>query len=291
MADEQNPNDPRYDWLYSGQSGPGREGDSAEAGDTNDGADPDATQMISRRDARGGDASDDAAEHTRVLGSQPRPEDTSSAGAQTFGGTYDRPQRESPRFAEPSQAGGGGQQSGARTSYAPPPKRRKRRRWWLRGIITVIILWLIFLVATPIYAWSKISQVDADPGGNRPADTPGTTYLLVGSDSREGLTKAEQNDLGTGAAAGQRTDTIILLHVTSGDGPNVMLSIPRDSYVDIPGHGKGKINASFAYGGADLLVQTVERATDVRVDDYIEIGFGGVVDTVDAVGGITVCPK
>ena len=149
----------------------------------------------------------------------------------------------------------------------------------------------MFLLAVPIWAWSTISRVDAEPGGDRPGDTDGTTYLLVGSDSRAGLTKQERGDLGTGKAAGSRTDTILLLHVPGGRGPNLLLSLPRDSYVEIPGRGKSKINAAYAIGGPDLLVETVEQATGVRVDDYIEVGFAGFVDVVDAVGGITVCPK
>jgi LCP family protein required for cell wall assembly len=147
------------------------------------------------------------------------------------------------------------------------------------------------LIVVPIWAWQKISKVDAEPGGVRPPDTPGTTYLLVGSDSREGLTKEERGDLGTGKGSGQRTDTIIMLHVPSGDGPRLLLSIPRDSYVRIPGHGMNKINAAYSINGPPLLVRTVEDATGIRIDDYIEVGFAGFVDIVDAVGGITVCPK
>jgi len=133
-----------------------------------------------------------------------------------------------------------------------------------------------FLVAVPIYAWTSVSKVDATPAGNRPGDQPGTTYLLVGSDARAGL-------------AGQRTDTIMLLH--TGSGPNLLMSIPRDSLVNVPGRGVTKINAAFALGGAPLLVRTIEGATGIRVDDYVEIGFTGFVRMVDAVGGITICPE
>ena len=80
----------------------------------------------------------------------------------------------------------------------------------------------------------------------------------------------------------------MLLH--TGAGPNLLMSIPRDSIVDIPGHGTTKINAAFAYGGPKLLVQTVEDATGIRVDHYVEIGFGGFVNAVDAVGGVEICP-
>ena len=103
-----------------------------------------------------------------------------------------------------------------------------------------------------------------------------------------GMSKEERKQLGTGNASGQRTDTIMLLHI--GSGPNLLMSIPRDSIVPIPGHGETKINAAFAYGGPQLLVQTVENATGIRVDHYVEIGFGGFVNAVDAVGGVEICP-
>jgi LCP family protein required for cell wall assembly len=158
-------------------------------------------------------------------------------------------------------------------------------------LLVLLVLWIAFLVAVPIWAWSTIDKVNASPAGERPADTPGTTYLLVGSDSRAGLSAEQRKQLATGDAAGQRTDTIMLLHVPDGSGPTLLLSIPRDSYVAIPGHSMDKINAAFSYGGPRLLVATVERATGLRVDDYIEIGFGGFVSIVDAVGGVQICPK
>jgi LCP family protein required for cell wall assembly len=172
---------------------------------------------------------------------------------------------------------------------APPPDSRRRRPRWRRIVLIALVAWLAFLIAVPIWAWSKIDKVDAFPGGKRPPDQPGTTYLLVGSDSRAGLSQAERKKLGTGGAAGQRTDTIMLLHI--GSGPNLLMSIPRDSLVDVPGHGTTKINAAYAYGGPKLLVQTVEQDTGIRIDHYVEIGFGGFVNVVDAVGGIEICPK
>ncbi|MBA2445406.1 MAG: LCP family protein [Nocardioidaceae bacterium] len=219
------------------------------------------------------------------------------APQQSFGGTYNPPDRQAPRFATPvapAPYGGYGppqppspQGSSPHQARAP---RRRRKNWWLRGILALLFAWVVFLVAVPIWAWSQIAQVDAEPDGDRPPETPGTTYLLVGSDSREGLTKEEEADLGTGDAAGGRTDTILLLHVPDSDGPKLLLSIPRDSLVDVPGRGEQKINAAYAFGGADLLVETVEQATDVRVDNYLEVGFAGFVDMVDAIGGIEVCP-
>lgn len=129
---------------------------------------------------------------------------------------------------------------------------------------------------------------------DRPAAGAGSTWLLVGSDSRQGLTTEQQQALSTGGDTGNgRTDTILVVHVPSfaSSAPTTMVSIPRDSYVPIPGYGRDKINAAFAMGGARLLVQTVEQATGLRLDHYAEIGFSGFADLVDGVGGVTVCPQ
>jgi len=180
------------------------------------------------------------------------------------------------------------------SSGGPPPrppqsprKPKKRRRF---GILKVVLLlWLVFLIAVPAWAWTKIDKVDAAPDGERPDSQPGATYLLVGSDSREDLSAEERRRLGTGKAEGRRTDTILLLH--TGSGPNLLLSIPRDSIVDVPGVGRTKINSAYALGDGELLVETIESETGIRMDGYFEIGFGGFVDVIDAVGGIEICPK
>ena len=98
----------------------------------------------------------------------------------------------------------------------------------------------------------------------------GRVYLLVGSDSREELTPEERAELGTGAAEGQRTDTIMLLHIPT-DGRPALISVPRDSVVEIPGHGEERINAAFAFGGAPLLVETLENATGVAIDEAVRL--------------------
>lgn len=129
---------------------------------------------------------------------------------------------------------------------------------------------------------------------DRPGTGQGTNWLIVGSDSRQGLSAEQQQDLATGGDTGNgRTDTILLVHLpgTGSDTKTTMVSIPRDSYVPIPGHGRDKINAAFAMGGAQLLAQTVEQATGLRLDHYAEIGFGGFAALVDALGGVTVCAK
>jgi LCP family protein required for cell wall assembly len=128
----------------------------------------------------------------------------------------------------------------------------------------------------------------------RPGAGSGSTWLLVGSDSRQGLSTEQQQALATGGDTGNgRTDTILLVHVPAiwSSTATTVVSIPRDSYVAIPGYGRDKINAAFAMGGAALLAQTVEQATGLRLDHYAEIGFAGFAGLVDGLGGVTVCPS
>ena len=215
-------------------------------------------------------------EPTRMLPTMDRPGQTAGSRTERPRSRQDGPLQPPPppRQSRPAPA----------TSGRPP--RRRPGLGWLK---LVLVLWLVFLVAVPFWAWSQVDKVRTDPGGHRPSDQPGTTYLLVGSDSREGLTRKEQLEYGTGRGEGRRTDTIMLLH--TGSGPDLLMSIPRDSIVEVPGYGVTKINAAFAYGGPRLLVQTIENSTGIRVDDYVEIGFGGFVNVVDAVGGVEICPK
>jgi LCP family protein required for cell wall assembly len=161
-------------------------------------------------------------------------------------------------------------------------------------VVTVVVVallgWVGYTAYTPYHAWSTVSRVDSTPTGARgAAPAGGHVYLLVGSDSRAGLTAAQKRRLGTGSVVGQRTDSIILVYVPSGGGGSALISIPRDSYVPIPGHGRNKINAAYAFGGPKLLVETVELATDLRIDGYLEVGFGGFVSVVDGLGGVDIC--
>jgi LCP family protein required for cell wall assembly len=192
---------------------------------------------------------------------------------------FRRPRR--PRPPSPEQIGAG--------ASHPHPHRRRRI---LIGAAVLVVAWLAFMVWVPFHAWSKVHRLDADPGGARPAVSKGHDYVLVGSDSREGLTAQQQKQLTTGSAQdapGKRTDSIIVVHVPAGDGKPALISLPRDSYVPIPGHGRNKLNAAYALGGPKLLVQTIEAVTDVRIDGYVEIGFGGFSSVVDSLSGVDIC--
>jgi LCP family protein required for cell wall assembly len=186
----------------------------------------------------------------------------------------------------------GGPRPGGRGPVPPPPRKRG---WKLarRIILILIILFIVGSVITWFYIDSSLNRVSAlsDYSG-RPAQGAGTNWLIVGSDSRQGLTDAQAKQLHTGDAgsvSGGRTDTIMVVHLPDNDTKPTMVSLLRDSLVSIPGHGRNKINAAFAFGGAPLLVKTVEQATGLRIDHYGEIGLGGFASVVDDVGGVTMC--
>src|SRR5690625_4901087 len=162
-----------------------------------------------------------------------------------------------------------------RTPVQQRPPRRRRRKWPL----IILVLLLIWPLGLLVWANSKLNHVDAlseAPAGSY------TTYLLAGSDARH--TEAVSGE----ETAGARSDSIMLLTVPQ-RGTTSLISIPRDTYVDIPGHGGNKINAAYSLGGPRLLVETVESFTGMKVDNYAEVGMDGIAQVVDAVGTINLC--
>ncbi|MGY0017966.1 LCP family protein [Streptomyces sp. cg35] len=170
-------------------------------------------------------------------------------------------------------------------------KAARRRRWPRRVLLTLLVVLLVLVgYGTGLYFWagSRLQTTGAFTGyEGRPTAGRGTDWLLVGSDSRAHLTPEQRKELHVGNDQGLNTDTIMVLHYGAA-GP-YLISVPRDSYVPIPGHGKNKINAAYALGGAELLTRTVEQATGLRLDHYAEIDFLGLVNVVDALGGVTLC--
>ena len=142
----------------------------------------------------------------------------------------------------------------------------------------LLALALAWPIGLALWADGRLTRVPTASGA---ADTPGTTYLLAGSDERGGALVRD-------ATTGSRTDTIMVLHVPT-SGPTALISLPRDSYAEIPGYGGNKLNAAFAFGGGPLLVQTVEGLTGLTIDHYVEVGFDGVAGVVDTVGGVELC--
>jgi len=153
-------------------------------------------------------------------------------------------------------------------------------------------------VGTYFWADSKLNRdVDLSKVIDRPETGEGTNYLIVGSDSRAGMSAEEKKKLHTGSAQGKRTDSMMILH--TGDNGSTLISLPRDSDVVIPtfkGSESGKtypstnrhtkLNAAYAMDGPELLVRTIEAKTGLHIDHYVEIGFAGFAGIVDAVGGV-----
>lgn len=142
----------------------------------------------------------------------------------------------------------------------------------LLALVGARAAWLVHDVNSKLQRVAALSGADA---------TSGETWLIVGSDSRADGAVADNTE-------GARSDSIMLLHKAPG-GQASLTSLPRDTFVEIPGYGGNKINAAYSYGGPTLLVSTVEQLTGLTVDHYVEVGMGGVSSMVDAVGGINVC--
>jgi LCP family protein required for cell wall assembly len=178
---------------------------------------------------------------------------------------------------------------GPRSFYFDDTLHRRRRHWG-RRLLIILLAPIVLLAGFMSYLDIRVhrAEVFGDDAG-RPAETPGSNWLIVGSDSRDGLSKEQRKTYHTGGGVGKRTDSMMLLHI--GDHETTLVSLPRDSYLPIPGHGSNKLNAAFAFGGPRLLAQTVERSSGLRIDHYAEIGFGGFVGMVDAVGGVRMCIK
>ncbi|MFN0283676.1 MAG: LCP family protein [Kineosporiaceae bacterium] len=188
-----------------------------------------------------------------------------------------------------------------------PPRRgtrrsRARRRWVYVAVGMVVALALsgvgvLYLVERAKTTYdANITRFSAPviPEAGRPeaagADADGNTplnFLLLGSDSR--ISAGDPLDWEAGA---QRTDAIMLVHVQADRKGAYVISIPRDSWVEIPGRGKAKINAGFSYGGPALMMQTVESVTKVRLDHMMILDFQGFKDVTDTLGGVKICvPK
>lgn len=173
----------------------------------------------------------------------------------------------------------------------------KPKRNWKILVISGVAAVVALVVLGAGYAYSKVSSYDQnlkreDPfskiTGGRPAKTVdgSMNILVVGSDNAD-------DSRGYQGVAGQRTDSIMIVHIPASQDKAYLVSIPRDTYVTIPEHkgkggGKDKINAAYTYGGAELLVRTVEKFSDVKLDHVITVGFEGFKTMTAAVGGVDV---
>ena len=185
-----------------------------------------------------------------------------------------------------STQGGAPAGGGRRWRFWGQPGRRGRRIALIIGVVVLVII----LVIGGSYFWvnGKLHRSVALPAFT--GTSAGTNWLIAGDDSRSGISRTQQDALHLGSQGANASDSLMLLHMGT-TGKPVLISIPRDSYVAIPGHGQNKINAALAFGGPTLLVQTVEQATGLKIDHYMGIGFGGLADVVNTVGGVQMCVK
>jgi len=172
------------------------------------------------------------------------------------------------------------------------PRRRRRLTWTIVVALgLVVVMAAVGALVGYRYADRLVGKGKQRVGNLAPvASGAPVNILLVGSDSREGLSKRELGKIQTTQVEGRRTDTIIVLHISPGREKAVMVSIPRDLRADVGGQ-TNRINAAFSLGGPDLLVKTVQEVTGLPIQHYAEIDFAGFLKVVDAVGGVKLCNR
>jgi LCP family protein required for cell wall assembly len=183
---------------------------------------------------------------------------------------------------------------------APPRRRRMRGR---RVLLVALGLLLAGTLGAAGFVWAAVEHYtgsvhripnvfpSAAPGADQPKAAPGhgTNFLLVGLDSRSDLpTTGRDAKAPQWRPGAQRSDTMMLLHIPANHRNAYVVSLPRDSWVPIPGHGSAKLNAAFSWGGPPLLIDTVQRLTDVHVDHLMVIDWSGFKKLTDSVGGVDV---
>ncbi|MFC4910532.1 LCP family protein [Actinomadura gamaensis] len=186
--------------------------------------------------------------------------------------------------------------------------RRQRRFLAVTGAMSAFVLltsggaW-----AFQNYVTGTIDKVSVGGlGGGKDAPKGAMTILVAGVDRREGLTREQQRKAKLGHEPGERSDTMLLVHVNRDHDKVTVVSLPRDSYVMIPSHKSngsegpkgadvpgryGKLTWAYQFGGPDLTVATIKQATNVPIDHYVEVNFYGFVNMVDSLGGVDVCTE
>jgi LCP family protein required for cell wall assembly len=197
-------------------------------------------------------------------------------------------------------------------TFAVTPRRRSRRRRTVRVLSWIAVVTSVSVLVASAIGFGALALINShitrkcifcgDAAAPRPAKPAGDSgkalnFLLVGSDSRDGLSPEELKEAGTEAnPGGKLTDSIILVHLSPDKDKAVLVSFPRDSWVEIPDHGFARINTAYGKGehdrkggGPALLIRTVEQLSGLYVDHYLEVDFRGFLKMVDALGGVDVC--
>ncbi|MGO2527884.1 MAG: LCP family protein [Brevibacterium aurantiacum] len=175
----------------------------------------------------------------------------------------------------------------------PQRPKRKKKKVWRKILVALLVIVILGVLGVGLYLWNVGRTFDNNAnkltdeqifGTQRPDDQKedgGTNILLLGSD--EPMDQVDVND-----SRGLRSDTIMVMHIPE-SGSNVqVMSIPRDSWVDIEGHGKAKINSALSTGGLPLAVSTISDFIGTELDHVAIIDFEGFKALTDSLGGVTV---
>jgi LCP family protein required for cell wall assembly len=166
--------------------------------------------------------------------------------------------------------------------------RRRRAFFVACGTLSSLVLVLAGSAwALSSYVNGTVNRVNAGTAGG--GYTGPLNILLAGVDQRKGLTRAQERELHVGRDVTFNSDTMMVIHISADRSRVTVVSLPRDSWVDIPGHGMGKINSAFGLGGPTLMVATVEHDTGLAINHYVEVNFLAFVKVIDALGGVDVC--
>lgn len=180
----------------------------------------------------------------------------------------------------------------------------ERPRWGMRMATTLSVL----VLGAGGVGHAVVTSLDGGIGRvdpfkdmkNRPQGGHGTNILLVGTDGRDKITPTEKEKYRLGGAPCHCTDTMMIVHISADRDRASVVSVPRDSYAEIPEHTDQntgehhnqhpiKINAAYAEGGPALTVRTVEHMTGLKMDHYLEVDFTSFMKTVDVLGGVRIC--
>src|ERR1700737_3054978 len=212
----------------------------------------------------------------------PRSPAPSASGARPPGKTKHTGTRRRPGPA-PAQ-----QQLMARISAGRKARQRRTLLMASGAMSALVLLAAGSAWALTSYVNGHLARVNAGTVGT-PSSGP-LNILVAGIDERSGLTRRQQLLLHVGRSTGEiNTDTLMVVHVPADHRYVKVISLPRDSWVNIPGHGMNKINAALSIGGAPLMVRTVEQDTGLPISDYIEVNFLAFVKVIDALGGVNIC--
>ncbi|MFG1703510.1 LCP family protein [Nonomuraea sp. M3C6] len=183
---------------------------------------------------------------------------------------------------------GGDAYGGVKLAPGRPRKPLRSAKARRRNVITAGFLSAGVLVTTGV-VWATPRQIGTVDAGVTAPSRGAENILMVGVDKRDDLTRQQQNRLKLGREAGQRTDTMMLIHLSEDHSRVTVVSLPRDTWTTVPGKGDHKINSAYQFGGPRLAKETVEAATGLQINRYIEVNILGFIDVVDSLGGVTVC--